>query len=540
MPQTCLVNLFHLDPAYNGGSSRIAREVSLVLAGCAEAQQLRVIFAVGWRFAEAFPDWLGYPQACVIPCLPEAGLTPLFRAIRPDLIVSPLLGTIPFVNPADYAYVPHVTAMSDISLAIRRPELLPAEIVQARLKLYQQLPEATRIVVPSEYARQGLIQDIEVSPHQVVVVPTIGLLLNYPKAPTGLEPEVPRPYLFYPANGWPHKRHAFLMRIMQEIWQLRPDMRLVLAGQFEAGFMANLIEQHSALKDRVINLGYIEDHRLSGLYHHAEALLHVSEYEGFGIPLVEAMAYGCPIICAPLMAMPEVAGEAALYVNSDNPADWAKAVLEELPQRRASMIAKGFARSAQFSWEQVRLGWLRVLKEAGLELSLSSASDNRQIWLPAGAVAAELKLWSGYHLRQYQELEAKEAEIQALAAAARAHIAQLETKEIEIERLALLVENLVEQLNMQKDEVDPLKVSAQRATDQLIAEEAFIQEQHREMVAKEAVIQSLKWYRITSFYFWLQRLRAFLRFLTWQPHQHLSFLRQLNHSFKPKIGQLYH
>lgn len=543
MPQTCLVNLFHLDPAHNGGSSRIAREVSTILADYAKAQQLRVIFAVGWRFAEAFHDWLGYPQACVIPCLPEAGITPLFRSIRPDMIISPLLGTTPFVDPADYGYAPHVAAMPEISLAITQPELLPAEVVQARLKLYQQLPEATRIVTLSEYARQGIIQDIGVSPQQIVVVPTIGSLLSHPKAPVDLEPEASRPYLFYPANGWPHKRHALLLRIMQEVWQVRPDMRLVLAGQFEAGFIANLIEQHSAPKDRVINLGYIEDKRLSGLYHYAEALLHVSEFEGFGIPLVEAMAYGCPIICAPLTAIPEVAGEAALYVNSDNPVDWANAILEELPEQRASLIAKGLARSTQFSWARVRLGWLRVLKEAGLELSISSASDDRQIWLPAEAVAAELKLWSGYHLRQYQELEAKEAEIQSLAAAVKAHIAYPETKEVELQSITTRhteVENLVEQLNMQKGGADSLKIPAQSATEQLIAKEAFIQEQYREMVAKEAVIQSLKLYRMTSFYYWLQRLRTFLRFLIGQSPQHMSRVRQLDLSFKPKIGQLYH
>jgi hypothetical protein len=79
--------------------------------------------------------------------------------------------------------------------------------------------------------------------------------------------------------------------------------------------------------------------RLPVLYRRAEALLFFSGYEGFGMPVLEAMPQGRPMMCTSVTSLPEVAGEAALYVHSAQPSDWARTFLEMLPARRAELIS---------------------------------------------------------------------------------------------------------------------------------------------------------------------------------------------------------
>lgn len=96
-----------------------------------------------------------------------------------------------------------------------------------------------------------------------------------------------------------------------------------------------------------------DDHRLAGCYEAAVALLYPSRHEGFGLPLLEAMTHGCPVIAAPLTSLPEVGGDAALYADADDAEEWAD-VMSRLMQdadARHRAIAAGRVRAAGFSWD---------------------------------------------------------------------------------------------------------------------------------------------------------------------------------------------
>jgi hypothetical protein len=97
------------------------------------------------------------------------------------------------------------------------------------------------------------------------------------------------------------------------------------------------------------------------------------------------------VVCAPLTAIPEVAGEAALYVADDTPEGWARAVLDELPERRDALIAAGHARAGLFTWERMRSGWHAVMVRAGLPAQADGAQaynggfrPGRWLSLPGG------------------------------------------------------------------------------------------------------------------------------------------------------------
>ncbi len=388
----CLVNLFHLDPPSNGGASRIAREVSRMLAARDEVGQADVIFAAGWRVAARLADWIGAPEAKVLPCLPENGITPLIKTLAPDVIVSPLFGGEPLDEPELFGSVPHVVSMPD-ALALDMPELFPADEARRRRKLYAALRHAKLVITLSEHARRRLVYHLNVPAERIAVVP---LGADSPLPGASAPPPIAGPFVFYPANDWPHKRHDLLLRIMTEIWLARPEIKLVLTGGHQPGFVSQLVARHHCPAEQVIDLGFVAEDQLAALYRHANAMLFVSQYEGFGMPLVEAMANGCPVLCAPLTSIPEVAGHAALYVAGDDPCTWADVFLKTLPAMRSALIERGRRRAREFTWENTRAQWEAHLLAAGLRFT----SKNGPI--PAGNISldivrAELHRWAAAH-----------------------------------------------------------------------------------------------------------------------------------------------
>jgi len=145
--------------------------------------------------------------------------------------------------------------------------------------------------------------------------------------------------------------------------------KLVLAGD-DAKEIVKLIrkgvvKQYDAFCDRVIYAGYLTDADLSQLINDASLLLFPSLYEGFGLPPLEAMSLGCPVVVSNNSSLPEICGNAARYVNPTDNISIAAGVLEVLSnsQLRSTMIEKGFHRAARFNWRETALLHLKMLAE---------------------------------------------------------------------------------------------------------------------------------------------------------------------------------
>ena len=219
-----------------------------------------------------------------------------------------------------------------------------------RLAVPRAVHEADVIAVPTEYVRSTVLDGYRIDAARVVVVPhgvdrpehitpTSELRQRYDLGD--------RPYVIYPALTHPHKNHHFLLDLLAGPWS-DPDLALVLLGgrglveDDVAGAIAAL-----ELGPRVIRPGRVSAADRDGLLAAAEALVFPSEYEGFGAPVLEAMALGTPVICSDRTALPEVAGDAALVLPLELDA-W-KGALDDVAARRDELIAAGLARAAQFT-----------------------------------------------------------------------------------------------------------------------------------------------------------------------------------------------
>ena len=211
-------------------------------------------------------------------------------------------------------------------------------------------PSARRaavVAVPSEYVRDSVIGAYGVHPDRIAVVPhgiEPGLASEVTPGPElrqryGLGDG---PVIVYPAVTHPHKNHRFLLRMMRDHWN-DPDLRLVLTGG------AGLAEAEvAACTDlRVRRVGRVSAADRNGLLALAEAMVFPSRYEGFGAPLIEAMALGAPVLCGDATCMPQIVDEAGL-VRPLLPEAWAGA-LDEVRGRRAELVAAGHRRAQDFT-----------------------------------------------------------------------------------------------------------------------------------------------------------------------------------------------
>lgn len=171
------------------------------------------------------------------------------------------------------------------------------------------------------------------------------------------------PFILYVGRIYPMKNVRGLVEAFAKLRDRIPHS-LVISGikhyKTEADFAA--IDEHG-LHDRVIPTGFVEEEDLPVLYSMADAFVLPSLYEGFGIPLLEAMACGCPIITSTQGSCPEVVAGAAVLVNPNDSGDIAEGIYKVLSDRQlaAGLVLKGFDRVAQFSWEKCARETLEVI-----------------------------------------------------------------------------------------------------------------------------------------------------------------------------------
>lgn len=219
-------------------------------------------------------------------------------------------------------------------------------------------------ITVSEFTRQSIIKHLGVDPNRVTAIysgidqsrftpvekPRSALAAGYPHISWGSTP-----LLLYVGSESPRKNFAALLNVVSQLRSQFPDLRLIKVGsaggeQFRRSTLQ--IIQSLGLEDSVTLIDSISESDLPLFYAAADIFVTASKLEGFGFPVLEAMACGTPVVCSDAGSLPEVAGDAAVILKPDDIDGWCSAIGELIDQRGKSdeMVARGLAQAAKFTW----------------------------------------------------------------------------------------------------------------------------------------------------------------------------------------------
>jgi len=251
---------------------------------------------------------------------------------------------------------------------LKFPEFWPSRFARAYAHFFfhRVIPNARAVLTVSENTKRDLMEVLSIPENRITVTyPAVDHVRFSANPPTD-EREfdrlgLPRDYLLYVGNLKEFKNVPRLVEAYRQVRARRPDCpELVLAGRnFIPGFDREI--------RRTPGIRWIGDLRrdtLPALYRHALFFIFPSLYEGFGLPPLEAMASGTPVLCSNRASLPEVVGQAALMIDPDTTEELA-AAMERLIQDsalRKELSIKGTARAALFSWDRMARQTLEVYK----------------------------------------------------------------------------------------------------------------------------------------------------------------------------------
>ena len=256
--------------------------------------------------------------------------------------------------------VPIVLTIHDL-LAFRHPEYVPGAYSRIlRFMIRAAARAARRILTVSTASRDDIVEFLGVPRERITVTPLAG------SAPRDIRPTERRTaQLLAVGNRMPHKGFETLLEGLARIEPARRPL-LVITGSHGDDPLIPVVER-LGLAEHVELRGWLSAGELDRLYAESTALVFPTRFEGFGLPPLEAMSRGCPVIVSDIPVMHEVAGDAAVYLDPTDPDAIADAMLMVLdaPLERERMSRAGLARAAAFSWEQTAAATRPTLLRAG-------------------------------------------------------------------------------------------------------------------------------------------------------------------------------
>jgi glycosyltransferase involved in cell wall biosynthesis len=337
------ISLLTLVPGVSGGSETYATELIRALARVgrfdyrvyAPAIAPEVIDGLAGRTLASYPastSKAGRLRAMALSTAFPQRLRGEFKADGVSGVHFPVTIPIPRGTGA-----PTVTTLLDLQHELHPRFFSRAERLYRRFMYRAAVRESLLVITISEHVGETLIERLDVEPDRLRVI-YLGVDLDRLRPTKGQR----APFLLYPANGWPHKNHARLLKAFELVRRERPELRLVLTGSGLEG-----LPRASGVDVR----GHVSRDELVRLYQTAHALVFPSLYEGFGLPPLEAMACGCPVACSSSGALPEVCADAVKYFDPREPEAMASAVLDVLEDAGA-LVERGLARAARFTWAE--------------------------------------------------------------------------------------------------------------------------------------------------------------------------------------------
>jgi len=265
--------------------------------------------------------------------------------------------------------VPRVIAVMDVSY-LTYPELFrPSDLHKLVNWTAFSVAHAAKVITISEFSKHAIIDAYHVPDNRVVVAyPALPEWQeNHPMGTSKKMDQLPKRYILTVGTLQPRKNFARLISAFSTI----PDKEIALIIVGKKGWLYDEILEAPAkfgVEDRVRFMDFVPDDQLPDLYTHAECFVLPSLYEGFGLPVLEAMSYGTPVVVSNISSLPEIAGEAGIYIQPDSTksiADGISQALSETKAARAKRVALGKKRVTEFTWDKAADRVIEVLSEVG-------------------------------------------------------------------------------------------------------------------------------------------------------------------------------
>jgi len=269
-----------------------------------------------------------------------------------------------------------------------------------RLVVYLVIKRAKKIIAVSDYTKKDILKYFfaksesasggKIKPEKIKVVyegaparrdiahrdSPLGTVLDSRTVPKGLSLSksglsLGKPYLLYVGNAYPHKNLERLILSFKKLTEDKQmDYRLVLVGELDYFYqrLKNWSENLGFQGPKIIFTDFVSDSDLNILYQNASLYVFPSLGEGFGLPPLEAMAFGLPVVCSKATCLPEILGRAALYFDPENTEEMADKIKQVLKSQKLQeeLIDQGFKRIQKYQWSKMAQETLRIYNDANL------------------------------------------------------------------------------------------------------------------------------------------------------------------------------
>jgi glycosyltransferase involved in cell wall biosynthesis len=248
------------------------------------------------------------------------------------------------------------------------PLLYRLKFLMYKIVISSAIRRSCRIIAVSRFTKKDILDNYRYIPNEKVKI-TYEACDDYCALSPNKDDEILKkygiikPYLLYVGNAYPHKNLERLTIAFLKVKEKLPDTKLVLVGKMD--YFYKRLRREVVLKKNikgVIFLGYVADHELGTIYHNANLYVFPSLYEGFGLPPLEAMANGTPVISSDHACMKEILGESARYFDAKNVDDIARNILEVSIDKdvRRNLVERGYRRIGSYSWKKMARETLEI------------------------------------------------------------------------------------------------------------------------------------------------------------------------------------
>lgn len=262
----------------------------------------------------------------------------------------------PFNGPSwDGFSLPSVATLHDASTFVR-PEYIEAD----RATFRRAARRCDTIVTDSEFSKTELARELHLAPERIVAIP-LGINPPFPVLSVPLEVEAFGRFVLFVGENDPRKGLDTLIEALTRLQGEGMTIPLVVAGTSTMRSRALIEDARCSLHA----LGHVDDATLAALYRACAVFVYPSHYEGFGLPVLEAMSYGAPVIASSAAGIPEAGGDAALYVPPGDATALAQAIRRVIGDESLAraMRERGYARALEMPWRKTAERTLEVFEE---------------------------------------------------------------------------------------------------------------------------------------------------------------------------------